>query len=121
MGMTVHVMGRNSPKPRTNIYNVPGTGDVEGDLPDKVFLLEEKERFLSGLDFLVMAIPQLKETIGIIGEDELKMLPEHAFILNPARGPLIDEQSLLKALEEGWIAGAALDTHYQYPMPADHP
>ena len=42
-------------------------------------------------------------------------------MLNPARGPLIQEQALLRALREGWIAGAALDTHYHYPMPPDHP
>src|SRR5262249_33627544 len=58
---------------------------------------------------------------GLIGETELRALPRTAFVLNPARGPIIQEQALLKALREGWIAGAALDTHYQYPMPADHP
>jgi len=42
-------------------------------------------------------------------------------VLNPARGPIIQEHVLVKALQEGWIAGAALDTHYHYPMPADHP
>lgn len=121
MGMTVHVLGRSLPQPREYVYNVPGTGDIAGKLPDKIFLLDEKEDFLRGLDFLIMAIPQLKETVGIIGEDELKMLPKHAFILNPARGPLIDQQSLLRALEEEWIAGAALDTHYEYPMLPEHP
>ena len=39
----------------------------------------------------------------------------------PARGPVVKEESLLRALREGWIAGAALDTHYHYPMPPDHP
>jgi phosphoglycerate dehydrogenase-like enzyme len=41
--------------------------------------------------------------------------------LNPARGPIVQEAALLRALREGWIAGAALDTHYRYPMPPDHP
>jgi len=44
-----------------------------------------------------------------------------AYVLNPARGPLIQEQVLLAALRDGWIAGAALDTHYYYPMPPEHP
>ena len=121
LGMTVHVLGRSGPKPRTNIYSVPGTGDVTGNLPDKFFLMEEKDEFLRGLDFLILAFPQLQDTVGIIGEAELKMLAPHAFLLNPARGPLVQEQALLKALQENWIAGAALDTHYHYPMLPDHP
>lgn len=60
-------------------------------------------------------------TEGIVGEAELQMLPRRAYVLNPARGPLIQEQALLRALHEGWIAGAALDTHHHYPMPPNHP
>jgi len=44
-----------------------------------------------------------------------------AFLLNPARGPLVQEAALIRALDERWIAGAALDTHHHYPMPPDHP
>jgi len=120
-GMNVHVLSRNGVGPRENIYCVPGTGDPQGNLPDRVFLMHEKEAFLNSLDFLVMAIPQTGSTEGIMGEAELKMLRPHAFLLNPARGPLIKEEALINALKEGWIAGAALDTHYYYPMPADHP
>ena len=59
--------------------------------------------------------------LGGIGERELQALPRHAFVLNPARGPIIQEAALLRALREGWIAGAALDTHYAYPLPPEHP
>lgn len=121
MGMEVHVMSRSSISPRVNTYRVSGTGDGEGNLPDMVFNLNQKEDFFKGLDFLVLGIPQTAVTVGIIGESELKMLPPHAFLLNPARGPLVQEHALLKALDRGWISGAALDTHYHYPMPADHP
>ncbi|MBN2455709.1 MAG: D-2-hydroxyacid dehydrogenase [Sedimentisphaerales bacterium] len=121
MGMKVHVMDIAGVNPFKNIYSVPGTGDSEGKLPDKVFSVDQKKEFLSGLDYLILAMPLTKNTEGIVGEEDLKALPRHAFLLNPARGPLIKEQSLLKALREGWITGAALDTHYHYPMPADHP
>ena len=83
--------------------------------------MNDKEKFLKGLDFLVMAIPHTAGNEGIVGESELKMLHSGAFLLNPARGPLIQESALLKALREGWIGGAALDTHYYYPMPPEHP
>ena len=69
----------------------------------------------------MLTMPLTPATSGIIGEKELKSLPPTAFLLNPARGPLVDEQALLRALREQWIAGAALDAHYAYPMPADHP
>jgi len=52
---------------------------------------------------------------------ELRAMRPTAYLLNPARGPLVQEHALLRALSEGWIAGAALDTHFQYPMPPEHP
>lgn len=120
-GLTIHTLTRSGVKPRIDTYRVPGTGDPTGGLPDRVFTLDQKEEFLGGLDFLVMALPLTKNSAGIVGAAELQMLPSTAFILNPARGPLIQEAPLLQALREGWIAGAALDTHYYYPMPANHP
>ncbi len=121
IGLIVYVLTRNGVKERENIYCVPGTGDSDGILPDRVFYMTEKEKFLKSIDFLVMAIPQTSGNEGIVGEEELKMLRPGAFLLNPARGPLVQETALLKALREGWIAGAALDTHYYYPMPTGHP
>jgi phosphoglycerate dehydrogenase-like enzyme len=121
MGLTVHVLSRSGVKARENIYQVAGTGDQYGDLPDRIFLSTEKEEFLKGLDFLIMAMPQTAENEGIVGQAELSLLKKSAFVLNPARGPLIQEQALIKALQTHEIAGAALDTHYYYPMPEDHP
>jgi phosphoglycerate dehydrogenase-like enzyme len=120
-GMTVHVLSRSGVGPRRDTYCLPGTGDPEGVLPDRVFTSGHEKEFLAGLDFLILALPRTQQTTGRIGIEELKALPHTAFVLNPARGPIIQEQALLTALREGWIAGAALDTHYYYPMPADHP
>lgn len=121
VGMRVHVMTRNGVRPRRDTYTDPGTGDPEGTLPDQVFVAGQKRAFLSGLDFLVLALPHTRESDGMIGEEELRTLPRHAFVLNPARGPIIQEQALLGALRQQRIAGAALDTHFSYPLPADHP
>jgi phosphoglycerate dehydrogenase-like enzyme len=121
MGLRVHVLTRNGVEPIQNIYTVAGTGDSEGVLPDRVFKTGEDLEFLRGLDFLILALPLTKATEGLIGERELQALPRHAFVLNPARGPIIQQEALLRALRERWIAGAALDTHYQYPMPPEHP
>jgi phosphoglycerate dehydrogenase-like enzyme len=121
MGMRVHVLSRNGVGPAGDVYCLPGAGDPEGVLPHEVFLQDREQEFLAGLDFLVLAMPLTHSTRGIIGEDQLGALAPTACLLNPARGPLIQEHALLRALREGWIAAAALDTHYQYPLPPNHP
>jgi phosphoglycerate dehydrogenase-like enzyme len=121
LGLRVHVMTRQGIRPRQDAYRLDGTGDPDGVLPDKVFETSQEIEFLSALDFLVLAIPLTKGNEGIIGERQLRALPRTAFLLNPARGPLVQEQALLKALQEDWIAGAALDTHYAYPLAPNHP
>jgi phosphoglycerate dehydrogenase-like enzyme len=120
-GLTVHTLTRSGVRPRMNVYTPPGTGDPEGVLPDCVFVAGQEEEFLSGLDFLVLALPHTRQSNGMVGEKELRALPRTAFVLNPARGPIIQEEALLRALSEGWIAGAALDTHFAYPLPPEHP
>ncbi len=121
LGLRVHVQTRNGVGPRGDVYSVAGTGDPAGVLPDRVFTRGQELEFLGGLDFLIVAMPLTKQSEGLIGERELQALPRRAFLLNPARGPIVQEQALLRALREGWIAGAALDTHYKYPMPPEHP
>jgi phosphoglycerate dehydrogenase-like enzyme len=120
-GLTVHVMARSGVGPRRDTYVLPGTGDPQASLPDGVFGPGQELDFLSGLDFLVLALPHTQRTTGLLGARELQALPRTAFVLNPARGPIIDETALLTALREGWIAGAALDTHFAYPLPPEHP
>lgn len=122
LNMKIHVMTLDGElEDRSNCWIESGCGDPAGDFPDKIFALNEKKKFLSQLDFLVMAIPLTPNTTGIVGAAELAMLPKHAYILNPARGPLIQEQPLIDVLQNQSIAGAALDTHYYYPMPPEHP
>ncbi|TMV52811.1 D-2-hydroxyacid dehydrogenase [Paenibacillus mesophilus] len=121
MGMHVQTLVRDRVKERGHTYCVPGTGDPQGALPDRVFIRGQETEFLRDLDALIVAVPLTQQTEGMIGEKELRALPPHAFVLNPSRGPIIREEALLRALREQWIAGAALDTHYHYPMPPEHP
>ena len=121
LGMRVHVMTRNGVRPRQDTYVVPGVGDPEGVLPHHVFRSGEETAFLGSLDFLILSLPLTSVTEGMIGERELQALPRTAYLLNPARAAIVKEAALLRALREKWIAGAAIDTHYQYPLPAQHP
>jgi phosphoglycerate dehydrogenase-like enzyme len=58
---------------------------------------------------------------GIVGEPELRLLGPDGVLVNTARGPLVDQDALVRALSEGWIAGAALDVFDHEPLPAGHP
>lgn len=120
-GMTVHVLSRSGVKPRLLDYTPEGTGDPLGVLPDRVFNYDQKKEFLSGLDFLILCLPRTANTTGIVGPAELAALPPTAWLLNVARGPIVQEAALIDALKSQRIAGAALDVHYAYPLPQEHP
>ncbi|AZG46470.1 D-isomer specific 2-hydroxyacid dehydrogenase family protein [Gordonia insulae] len=72
-------------------------------------------------DHVVLAAPATAETRHLINADSLAALPSHAWIVNVARGPLIDQTSLVTALREGGIAGAALDVTDPEPPAGDDP
>jgi glyoxylate reductase len=60
-------------------------------------------------------------TYHLIDEARLKLMKKTAYLVNTARGPVVDEQALARALREGWIAGAALDVFATEPLPDDSP
>jgi len=72
-------------------------------------------------DFVSIHVPLTEETRNLIGERELKMMKESAFLINTARGRIVDEKALARALEERWIAGAALDVFEEEPPSFETP
>ncbi|MDF0516205.1 NAD(P)-dependent oxidoreductase [Bradyrhizobium yuanmingense] len=60
-------------------------------------------------------------TRGLLGENDLRRMRRSAFLINTSRAAIVDQTALVKALGEGWIAGAGLDVFEQEPLPADHP
>jgi D-3-phosphoglycerate dehydrogenase len=79
------------------------------------------EAALPETDVLTVHLPLGPESRGLIGSAELAALPAHAFVINAARGGIVDEAALHDALTSGKIAGAALDVFDQEPPPDDHP
>jgi phosphoglycerate dehydrogenase-like enzyme len=79
------------------------------------------DELLAESDFLSLHAALSGENRGLIGEAQLRRMKPTAYLINTARGALIDEASLAHALHEGWIAGAALDTFAVEPLPAVHP
>lgn len=79
------------------------------------------EELLIESDFVSVNVPLTQSTEKLIGERELKMMKPTAFLINTSRGGVIDEGALIKALSDGWIAGAALDVYWTEPLPPEHP
>jgi D-3-phosphoglycerate dehydrogenase len=79
-----------------------------------------KKDILQEADVITLHLPLMKETMGFISEEELLAMKSTAMLINTARGGIVDEKALFRALTEGWIAGAALDVFEQEPS-VDHP
>ena len=79
------------------------------------------QQALSNAAIVVTLLPPTPETENLLNARSLSYLPRGAFILNPGRGPLIDDQALLAALDSGQVAHATLDVFRTEPLPQDHP
>jgi phosphoglycerate dehydrogenase-like enzyme len=77
--------------------------------------LETLHQVLAEADFVVMAVPQNDTTRGLIGPAEFAAMKRNAYLINVARGGIVDEAALYDALSTRTIAGAAIDVWYQYP------
>lgn len=120
-GMRVVAAKRSVSQMRDVGYAGQDTGDREGTLLDEVFPTERRSEMLSLCDYVVVAVPLTSETRGLIGEAELRAMKPSAYLVNISRGGTVDEGALIKALREGWIAGAGLDVFEEEPLPSDSP
>ncbi|SMC99315.1 Phosphoglycerate dehydrogenase [Desulfocicer vacuolatum DSM 3385] len=87
---------------------------------DCCYLFRELTSFVKGLDYLVCVLPETADTTGLIDDALLQAMPDTALIINVGRGNVIHEPSLIRALENGNIAGAVLDVFQEEPLPPDH-
>lgn len=76
---------------------------------------------LAESDFVLLSLPHSPESEGLIGARELELMRSGAYLVNIARGPLVDEGALVSALADRRIAGAGLDVFVEEPVPHDHP
>lgn len=88
---------------------------------DRVYGPGELHGLLGESDFVCCILPGTPDTRGLIGEPELRAMKSTAYLINVGRGQHVDTAALLRALREGWIAGAGLDAMDPEPLPADHP
>ncbi len=120
-GMRLLAMRKRGGKREDFGYVVPGTGDPEGRLPDAWYTPDTLLEMLPQCDVVVNVLPLTPETYHFFGEQEFRAMKSTAYFINIGRGKTVDEGALVRALQEGWIAGAGLDVFEEEPLPGDSP
>jgi len=88
---------------------------------EKIYGQDQLQKAFMNVDYAVSILPLTPETESMIGADEFNAMPETAYFINVGRGPVINQDELLAALEFGGIAGAGLDVFEEEPLPPESP
>jgi phosphoglycerate dehydrogenase-like enzyme len=107
LGMRVIAVRRHADRPVPGIERTVGVDRLREVLPE--------------VDFVVNTLPLTPDTQGLIGEPELRAMRPTAYVVNIGRGGTMDEDALIRALQDRWIAGAGLDVFETEPLPSDSP
>jgi D-3-phosphoglycerate dehydrogenase len=95
---------------------LPASAAGKGSVP-----LKTLDELLAWADIITLHIPRTKETTNLLSEARMRAMKKGAYVINAARGGLVDESALLRLLDEGHLAGAALDTFTTEPLQSDSP
>lgn len=98
---------------KRNPEDVPGV--------ERVYTPDELHEAIGDARFVALTVPLTDETEGMIGAEEFTAMREDAYLVNVARGPVVDQDALIAALNDGEIAGAALDVFEEEPLPEESP
>jgi phosphoglycerate dehydrogenase-like enzyme len=109
-----HAFGMTIMASRSSVHK----GETDPDV-DRLFSSTELHEMLGLCDYVVIAVPLTTQTEHLIDEAALRAMPPHSYLVNIARGKVVDENALIRALREGWIGGAGLDVTEQEPLPAE--
>jgi phosphoglycerate dehydrogenase-like enzyme len=109
-GMHILALKRHAPTP-----------DQPDNLVDQFFTSECRLEMFPRCDYIVVATPLTEETRGMIAEPEFAAMKTSAVVINVGRGPIINEEAMIRALSTNRIKGAALDVFDHEPLPSGHP
>lgn len=121
MNMEVLACKRRPGEHRDDTYLLPNSGDPEGFIPSAWYGIDRVREMFARCDYVVVTLPEVPTTVKLLCGSELGALPRHAWLVNVGRGKVIDEPALIRLLQAGGIAGAALDVLAQEPLPSDSP
>ncbi len=104
-----------------NIIGIKRNTDVEIPHVNQIYSPEQKEEVLNKADYVVVTLPLTDQTRGYFGQKEFQAMKKSAHFINVARGEIVKQAELIKALQDETIAGAALDVFEEEPLPEDSP
>jgi phosphoglycerate dehydrogenase-like enzyme len=103
------------------VLGVRRGGRPAASLAERVYGVDDLASALPQANYLAICCPETAETRGLIGARELALLPPGAFLVNVARGSVVDEAALIAALRSGHLGGAGLDVYATEPLPPTSP
>jgi phosphoglycerate dehydrogenase-like enzyme len=108
---------------RSNITVVRKRPEEPFDLVGNVHVVgfEKLDIFVPTAQFVILACALTDETRALFNDERFELMPERSYLVNVARGEVIDQEALLRALQGGRISGAAIDVTYPEPLPDGHP
>jgi phosphoglycerate dehydrogenase-like enzyme len=118
-GSIGHELARLANAFHMRVWGVSRSGRGDTTLAEKIIPVANLDAALPEADYVVIAAPETPETKHLIGTHQLACMKRSAFLLNIARGSLLDEAALILALERREIAGAALDVASEEPLPLE--
>jgi phosphoglycerate dehydrogenase-like enzyme len=127
-GMTLGILGlgaigsevaRKAKAFGMRVLGIKRTMTPKPDFVDELWTPDRLPDLLSQSDFFVISTPSSPETFGLLSPEKLKLMKKTACLINLTGGHMIEEEHMVQALREGWIAGAALDAFPRQPLPAD--
>ena len=120
-GATILALKRDAKSPEDFGFSGDGMGDPAGGLVQRIYPAEALRSVLRQSDFIVVCLPLTSQTKGLLSGSAFSAMKAGAYLIDISRGKIIDHASLIKALQDGKIAGAALDVFPEEPLPADDP
>ena len=120
-GLKILVTKRDARQLVDTGYSAAGVGDLEGALPDRIYPSEATRSMVADCDFVVITLPLTERTYHLFDEEMFKAMKPTAFLVNVARGAIVNEADLVRGLKKGWLAGAGLDVYEEEPLPDSSP
>jgi phosphoglycerate dehydrogenase-like enzyme len=120
-GTTVLATKRDAKSPEDFGFTHEGMGDPDGSKVHRLYPAEALKSMLKQSDFIVICVPLTPQTVGLLDSATMAAIKPGAFLVDVSRGRIVDHPSLIKALQDGKIAGAALDVFPEEPLPPDNP